>query len=99
MSKEDMAAQKAENDALNLAFAAAMAAGEAPDSDRMQALTARHYAWVCKAWKPNRAAYIGMGGMYVSHPDFRAVYEAIRPGLAEYLAAAMAVYAESALED
>ncbi len=97
MSKEDVAAQKAENDAINLAFAAAMAAGAAPESERAQALAARHYAWVCKAWKPNRAAYIGMGEMYVSHPEFRAGYDAVRPGLAEYLAAAMRVYAEGVL--
>jgi DNA-binding transcriptional MerR regulator len=97
MSKEDMAASKAEMEAINLAFVAALAAGEAPDSAKVQALTARHYAWVCRAWKPNRQAYIGMGEMYVSHPDFRATYDAVRPGLAEYLAAAMRVYAEKEL--
>ncbi|HEY4940484.1 MAG TPA: MerR family transcriptional regulator [Rhizomicrobium sp.] len=99
MSKEDMAAGKAEMEAINLAFAAAMAAGEAPGCERVQALTARHYAWVCRAWKPNKQAYIGMGQMYVSHADFRATYDAVRPGLAEYLAAAMKVYAESSLGD
>ncbi len=97
MSKEDVAAQKAENDAINLAFAAAMAAGAAPESERVQTLTARHYAWVCQAWKPNRAAYIGLGEMYVSHPEFHATYDAVRPGLAEYLARAMRVYAEGVL--
>ena len=98
MTKEDMAAQKAEMEALSLAFAAAMAKGEAPESANVQALTARHYAWVCRAWKPNRQAYIGMGEMYVSHPDFRATYDAVKPGLAEYLAKAMKVYADAKLE-
>jgi DNA-binding transcriptional MerR regulator len=97
MSKEDMAAAKAEMEAITLAFAATMAAGTRPDDSRVQALTARHYAWVCRAWKPNRAAYIGIGQMYVSHPDFRATYDAVRPGLAEYLAQAMRIYAETEL--
>jgi DNA-binding transcriptional MerR regulator len=99
MSKEDIAAQKAENDAINLAFAAAMAADATPDSERVQALTARHYTWVCRAWKPTAPAYIGLGEMYVSHPDFRGVYDAVRPGLAAYLASAMRVYAERVLKD
>ena len=98
MSKEDMAAGKAEMEAINLGFAAAMAAGEAPETARAQALTARHYEWVCRAWKPNRGAYIGLGEMYVSHPDFRVTYDAVRPGLAEYVAKAMRVYAEATLK-
>src|SRR5476651_171857 len=38
MSKEDMAAAKAEMEAITLAFAAAMAAGTRPDDSRVQAL-------------------------------------------------------------
>ena len=99
MSKEDMAASRAEMEAIHLAFAAAMAAGAKPGDAQVQALAARHYAWVCRAWKPNRAAYIGLGQMYVSHPDFRSTYDAVRPGLAEYLAQAMQLYAEAKLAD
>jgi len=99
MSKEDMAASKAEMEAIHLALSAAMASGAKPADARVQALVARHYAWVCLAWKPNRAAYIGLGQMYVGDPDFRATYEAVRPGLAEFLAQAMKAYAESSLTD
>lgn len=98
MTPADMAAQKSEMEAINVAFAEAMAAGEAVDAPRVQALVARHYAWVCRAWKPNRGAYIGLGQMYVDHPDFRATYENVAPGLAEYLSAAMRIYAEAVLE-
>jgi hypothetical protein len=31
--------------------------------------------------------------MYVEHPEFRAFYEKVQPGLAEYLSAAMLIYA------
>jgi DNA-binding transcriptional MerR regulator len=98
MSKEDLAAGKAEMEAINRELAAAMAAGAAADSGRAQAACARHYAWVCRAWKPDRSAYIGLGEMYVNHADFHSVYDSMRPGLAEYIAAAMRVYAETALE-
>ena len=94
MTKADVAAGKAEMDAINVALAAAMDAGAAPP-----ALIARHYAWVCRAWKPNRAAYVGLGRMYVESPDFRAVYEAVRPGLTDYLAEGMRVFAEETLKD
>jgi DNA-binding transcriptional MerR regulator len=99
MSKEDIAAGKAEMEAINLAFAAALGGGAAVDSAPVQALAARQYAWVSRAWKPNRTAFIGLGQMYVDHPDFRATYEAVKPGLAEYLRDAMKVYAEKSLTD
>jgi hypothetical protein len=35
--------------------------------------------------------------MYVDHPDFRARYEAVQPGLSEYLAGAMRSFAEREL--
>ena len=99
MSAADMAASKAEMEAINAAFAAAMTAGEPATAGAVQALAARQYAWVCRAWKPNRGAFIGLGRMYVEHPDFRATYDAVRPGLAEYMSAAMTVFAETTLKE
>ena len=99
MTKADVDAGKAEMGAINAALADGMDAGETVESGRVQALVARHYAWVCRAWKPNRAAYAGLGRMYVESPDFRAVYEAVRPGLTAYLAEAMGVFAEATLRD
>lgn len=99
MSADEVAAGKAEMEAINAALAAAMDAGEAADGARVQALAARHFAWVCRAWKPNRAAYIGLGRMYVDSPDFRAVYEAVKPGLVDYMSAAMTAFAQTTLKD
>ncbi|MBS0469792.1 MAG: MerR family transcriptional regulator [Proteobacteria bacterium] len=99
MPAEEMAAGKAEMEAIHAALAAAIDAGEAADGARVQALVARHFAWVCRAWKPNRTAYIGLGRMYTDSPDFRAVYETVKPGLTDFLAEAMRVYAETTLRD
>jgi DNA-binding transcriptional MerR regulator len=99
MSKTDLAAGKAEMAAINAAFAAAMTAGEPADGATAQALAARQYAWVCRAWKPNRAAFIGLGRMYTEHPDFRGVYDAVKPGLAKYMSEAMTAFAETTLKD
>lgn len=99
MSKDDMAASKAETEAIGRAFARAMNAGEPAGSGSAQVLAARQYAWVCRAWKPNRTAFIGLGRMYADHPDFRATYDALAPGLADYMADAMKAYAERSLSD
>ena len=93
----ETAAFKAEIDALHEAFAALIDRGAEPDSAETQGLVARHYRWICRSWTPDAAAYAGLGRLYAEHEDFRTMYEAIRPGLAGYLAAALAIYAERAL--
>ncbi len=98
MTKADMDAGKAEMAAITSAFAAALTAGEPAESSPVQALAARQYAWVCRAWKPNRDAFIWLGRMYVEHADFRATYDAVKPGLAEYMSEAMTAFAEETLK-
>ena len=77
----------------------ALADGLPWDSEAAQALIRRHHAWVGAMWSrtPTRGPYIGLGQMYVDHPDFHARYEAVQPGLAEYLAGAMRSFAEREL--
>jgi DNA-binding transcriptional MerR regulator len=64
------------------------------------ALLVRHRAWVSSMWgKPCPARrYAGLADLYESHPDFRARYETLAPGLADYLPAVMRAYADSASE-
>ncbi len=64
----------------------------------LNALLVRHRAWVSSMWgKPCPAwRYAGLADLYESHPDFRARYETLAPGLADYLPAVMRAYAESA---
>jgi MerR family transcriptional regulator, thiopeptide resistance regulator len=64
------------------------------------ATLAKHRYWVSSMWgKPCPAwRYAGLADLYESHPDFRARYETLAPGLADYLPAVMRAYASSAGE-
>ena len=77
----------------------ALADGLPADSAEVRALIRRHHAWIAVMWnrKPSAQSYIGLGQMYVDHPDFHARYDAVQPGLAEYLSEAMRAYAETEL--
>ena len=78
-------------------YAALLDAGVAPDDPRTQAVTAAHHRWVSQFWTPGAEEFAGLGDLYVDHPDFKARYDAVRPGLAEYVRDAMAAYAISSL--
>ena len=73
--------------------------GSAADSAKVQALIARHYAWILAFWTPSRQAYIGLGRMYVDGERFAANYESIAPGLAVFMRDSMTVWAEANLAD
>jgi DNA-binding transcriptional MerR regulator len=74
-------------------YAVLLDAGVAADDPRTQDVTADHYRWVSQFWTPDADAFAGLGDLYVDHPDFRARYDAVRPGLAAYVRDAMHVYA------
>jgi len=97
MSPADAAKVTADLAQRDAAYAELMGAGVDVADPRVQAVTARHHAWVCQFWTPDAEAFAGLGDLYVEHPDFRARYEAVRPGLAEYVRDAMAVYAVESL--
>lgn len=94
MSPADRDGWLAEVAAMEADFARAMNEGAASDDPVLDPLLQRHHAWVAKTWKtaPTAKAYAGLGRMYVENPDFHARYEGIRPGLAEWMAKAMAAY-------
>ncbi|WP_072314429.1 MerR family transcriptional regulator [Agrococcus sp. Marseille-P2731] len=62
--------------ALVAGYAAARDAGEAADSDAVQALAERHYRWVGAGWQrePELDAFAGLGDMYVADERFAASY-------------------------
>jgi MerR family transcriptional regulator, thiopeptide resistance regulator len=78
-------------------YAALLDAGVAPDDPRTQAVTAEHHRWVSQFWTPGAEEFAGLGDLYVDHPGFKARYDAVRPGLAEYVRDAMAAYAIATL--
>lgn len=95
--KEDYERVKHDYDELHLAFTEAINRGLAPENVEVQNLVKRHFAVVDRFWTPNRQSYIGLGKTYCEHPDFRKMYDGYHPKLAEYLAQAMAIFAEASL--
>tara|TARA_R110002051_G_scaffold32270_1_gene72485 strand:- start:346 stop:1140 length:795 start_codon:yes stop_codon:yes gene_type:complete len=81
-------------------LARAMAEGFAADDAGLDPVMAAHHAWVGQTWKvpPTAAAYAELGVLYSTNPEFRARYEGIRPGLADWMAAAMKSYGGRALQ-
>lgn len=97
-SKDDHDRIGAKGDGVLRELVRELEAGAAPETPGVQAIIARHYAWVCHYWTPARESYIGLGRLYADHADFRKFYEPYHPALADFLAAAMKVYAEAKLD-
>jgi DNA-binding transcriptional MerR regulator len=97
LTRADERRIQAEGDAVNADLAAAMAAGTPVTDAGVQAIVARHHAWVGHFWTPGREAYTNLGQMYVDDERFTATYDAVAPGLAAYLRDAIAAYAARAL--
>ena len=96
MSKEQWAAVKAEGDSLTRGLAALM--DRDPGDAQVQALIARHYAWINNFYTPTPEIYRGLGDLYVTHPEFRANYDRYALNLADFMKAAMDYYADHNLE-
>lgn len=98
LGAEGQAAFRAEAAAIQTGFAAAHAAGTPAGDPAVQALAARHYAWVRAGWgdvAPSAEAYLGLGDMYVADPRFAKHYGGADG--AAYVREAMGVYAASEL--
>jgi DNA-binding transcriptional MerR regulator len=95
----DFDAMQAKADAIEAGMAKALVDGLPVDSGAVTALMRRQHAWIGKSWnKPAPAqAFAGLGEMYVGDPRFRDRYDGRQPGLAEYMAAAMASFADREL--
>ena len=95
MSKATWARVRAEGEAVDAAMAAALAAGEDPSSASVQALMARKFEHLRAFYEPTMQMFAGLGKMYTDDERFKAHYEAIALGLADYMRRAMAAYAAS----
>ncbi|MGF1430933.1 MerR family transcriptional regulator [Kitasatospora sp. LaBMicrA B282] len=97
MTAEETERWQREATAQMIRFAEFMVAGTPVADPAVQAEVAAHYQGVCRFWTPNAAAYHGLGRTYVDDPQFRANFDRIAEGLAEYQQAAMDVYADTRL--
>lgn len=94
MSEAEKAGLMADLKSIEDGLAEALRRGLPPQSRALDPVIARHNEWVAGSWgRPcPPEAYAGLADMYL-HPDFRARYEAIEPGLTDFLIAAMKSWA------
>jgi DNA-binding transcriptional MerR regulator len=95
MSKTQWEVVKLEGDEVTRGIAGLM--DREPGDPEVQALIARHHAWIENFYPASADVYRGLGQLYTSHPEFRAFYDGYRPDLADFMAAAMARYADDVL--
>lgn len=89
-TRQDYLAAQQLGEALDTRMAALLSAGAPPTSAEVQDLVGDHYASICQ--------YPGLGELYVDDPEFRARYDAVAPGLAEYWRDAITEYAAARLD-
>jgi len=97
LGSEGRRAHLAEHVAIASGLGELKTAGAGPDAASVQALVARHHAWVSVFWTPDAAAYRGLGDMYVQDPRFAANYDKYADGLAVLMRDAMHAYADANL--
>lgn len=69
-----------------------------PVSDpQVQAVIARHHAWIENFYPAPEERYRGLGNLYTENEEFRAFYDRYRPGLADFFKAAMEYYCDHSL--
>lgn len=74
-------------------------AGVPVDNERVLDAVAGHYEWIKHHWTPNAESYTGLGRVYAEDERFRAQYEAVHPGFADYLRDALAAFAAARLTE
>jgi DivIVA domain-containing protein len=85
-TKADWDAVKAEGDAINAAFVAALRAGEPATSERaMDAAEAHRRHIHDRFYDLGYEMHRGLADMYVADPRFTRTYEDLEPGLAQYV--------------
>ena len=96
MSREKW--QAVQNQGRDVTVAIAGLMDREPGDPEVQAHAAGHHAWIENFYPCSAEIYRGLAQGYVEHPEFRAFYEKVRPGLAEFLSAAMVIYADEVLD-
>lgn len=95
MSKEQWQAIKADGDEVTRLIASL--ADREPNDPEVQAAIARHHAWIENFYPASADVYRGLGSLYTGNDEFRQTYDKYRPGLADFMQAAMTYYADNSL--
>jgi MerR family transcriptional regulator, thiopeptide resistance regulator len=83
MSRDEWEAVQADGDAIAADLSQLL--DRAPADAAVQAVVARHHAWVSHFWTPDADAYRGLGRIYVEDPRFREFYDRRGAGTADLL--------------
>ena len=89
MGKEEWKRVKAETEALNADLAAAKRAGVDPGSAEAAALVERHRASISRFYDCSRSMQVLLARMYRQDERFAQTYEALEPGLTDWIVAAV----------
>ena len=93
-TKDDWKRIKAETDALEADFAAAMRAGVPADSERAAVLAERHRAGIEQHYDCGYEMHVCLAEMYIADERFTKHYDDVAPGLARYVRDAIVANAE-----
>jgi DNA-binding transcriptional MerR regulator len=83
--KQDWLRIRGEAEDVERRFAAALAAGVPPDNPAVAALVEEHRRQICRFYEADAAMHRRLADMYVADERFRAHYDAVAPGLAQYV--------------
>ncbi|MFD8543405.1 MerR family transcriptional regulator [Streptomyces sp. NPDC059649] len=97
VSEADMEAMQRAATAAMVRMAEFLQAGTPVTDPAVQAEVEAHYQGICRMWTPSAAAFKALGQTYVDDPTWRAAYDRVAAGLAEYQRDAMAAYADARL--
>lgn len=95
MSKDEAKAVFAEGGELERRWADLARSGAPHDGEAAMELAAAWRDHMSRFWEPGAEAFAGLGRMYCENEEFRARYEAMQKGLAEFMRDAMAAFART----
>ncbi|MBR7836029.1 MerR family transcriptional regulator [Actinospica durhamensis] len=89
-TKEDWLRIKQEQEDWGRRFAALMDSGDGPESGAAMELAEEHRQQICRLYYAcTYEIHTGLAEMYLADPRFTSTFEAIKPGMAEYLSEAI----------
>jgi DNA-binding transcriptional MerR regulator len=97
LTEDDTERMQRELTAAMIRMAELMVGGVPVGSAAVQAEIDAAYHGVCRFWTPDAAAFTALGRLYVEDERFKANYDRISDGLAEFYRDAMAHYAQTVL--
>jgi DNA-binding transcriptional MerR regulator len=97
LSEAEMERLQGEATAAMVRMAEFMQAATRVTDPAVQAEVDAHYQGICRMWTPDAAGFKALGQNYVDDAQWRATYDQVAAGLAEYQREAMVAYADARL--